>query len=78
MFVEGQSTRHETDIISHFALVAVGYANITNELLRFPKLIKRPPRKNKGAYLRRKGIDHIRGQGFGELKKQYYGELEPW
>ena len=32
MFIEGQSTRHEADIVSHFAFVAVGYANITNEL----------------------------------------------
>ena len=36
MLIEGQSTHHETDIISHFALVAVGYANITNELI-YPK-----------------------------------------
>ena len=32
MIVEGQSTHHESDIISYFALVAVGYANTTNEL----------------------------------------------
>ena len=32
VYKEGQSTRHETDIISHFALVAVGYANTANEL----------------------------------------------
>ena len=32
MFIKGQSTRHETDVISHFALVAAGDANITDEL----------------------------------------------
>ena len=32
--LEGQLTYQETDIISHSALVAVGYANITNELTR--------------------------------------------
>ena len=47
MFIKSQSTRHETDIVSHFALVAVGYANIANELLGFPKLINRPPGKTR-------------------------------
>ena len=31
-FTEGQTTHHETDIISYSALAAVGDANITNEL----------------------------------------------
>ena len=39
---KGQTTHHETDIISYFTLVAMGDANITNELwIRFS--INRPP-----------------------------------
>jgi len=31
-FTESQTTHQETDIISHFALVAVGDADFTNKL----------------------------------------------
>jgi hypothetical protein len=29
---EGQTTHHDTDVMAYFALVAMGDANITNEL----------------------------------------------
>jgi hypothetical protein len=76
---ESQTTYHETDIISYFVLVAMGDANITNELGDLQKIIKSINLlgKNQRAYLGREGIDDIRGQRFSKLKKHYYRELRP-